>query len=112
MLPDTDGKGYWLVTSVGAVYAFGDAPFKGAPGATPSPITSAVHTLDGDGYWILTADGSLYAYAAAPKNFSLPVSGAGLLHITSSAVVTSAKSAPNKYHRGMRAGRFCVEEVG
>ena len=61
VLPDTTGKGYWLVTSVGAVYAFGDAPFEGAPGPTPSPITSAVHTLDGAGYWILTADGSIYA---------------------------------------------------
>jgi len=65
VLPDTTGKGYWLVTSVGAVYAFGDAPFEGAPGATPSPITSAVHTLDGAGYWILTADGSVYAYGDA-----------------------------------------------
>ncbi len=66
VLPDTTGKGYWLVTSVGAVYAFGDAPFEGAPGATPSPITSAVHTLDGAGYWILTANGSIYAYGDAP----------------------------------------------
>jgi hypothetical protein len=65
VLPDTTGRGYWLVTSVGAVYAFGDAPFEGAPGPTPSPITSAVHTLDGAGYWILTADGSIYAYGDA-----------------------------------------------
>ena len=66
VLPDADGRGYWLVTSVGDVYAFGDAPYLGAPGATPSPITSALHTLDGEGYWILTADGSVYAYGDAP----------------------------------------------
>jgi hypothetical protein len=76
VLPDTTGKGYWLVTSVGSVYAFGDAPFEGAPGPTPSPITSAVHTLDGTGYWILTADGSIYAFNA-PYLGSATTSGGG-----------------------------------
>src|ERR1039458_9029300 len=43
--------------------------------------------------------------AAAPKNFSFSESGAGLLYITISAVATSSKSAPYRYHRGMRERR-------
>ena len=65
VLPDATGAGYWLVTSVGNVYAFG-TPLPRRPRATPSPITSALATPDGGGYWILTADGSVYAYGDAP----------------------------------------------
>jgi hypothetical protein len=66
VLPDATGGGYWLVTSAGDVYAFGDATYFGAPGATPSPVTSAVRTPYGEGYWILLADGAIYAYGDAP----------------------------------------------
>ena len=31
----SDGKGYWLASADGGVFAFGDAPFEGSLGATP-----------------------------------------------------------------------------
>ena len=65
VVPDASGNGYWLVTQTGNVYAFGDAPFYGAPGNQGSPVTSAVRTADGGGYWVLLADGAVYAYGDA-----------------------------------------------
>ena len=59
------GNGYWLITQSGNVYAFGDAPFYGAPGNQGSPVTSAVRTADGHGYWVLLANGAVDAYGDA-----------------------------------------------
>ncbi len=53
------------MTATGNVYAFGDAPFFGAPGASSSPVTSAVPTADGGGYYVLHADGTVNAYGDA-----------------------------------------------
>ena len=44
--PTPPGNGYWVVTSTGAVYTFGDATNHGAPGPQSSAITSAVATSD------------------------------------------------------------------
>ena len=57
------GNGYWLVTSTGNVYTFGDAPYFGAPGH--GTVTSAVATPDGKGYWVLLSDGEVFAYGDA-----------------------------------------------
>ncbi len=108
VLPDTTGEGYWLVTSVGHVYAFGDALPLGSPGATPSPITSAVRAPDGVGYWILVADGAIYAYgdagyhggdtAAGPADPATavfaPSDGMGYWIVTADGAVASFGSAP------------------
>ena len=37
VVPDATGNGYWLITQTGNVYAFGDAPFYGAPGQPGLP---------------------------------------------------------------------------
>jgi hypothetical protein len=65
VIPDSTGNGYWLVTTSGNVYAFGDAVNLGAPGPQPWLITSAVATPDGRGYWILDSDGAVFAYGDA-----------------------------------------------
>jgi hypothetical protein len=118
VLPDATGRGYWLVTSVGAVYAFGDAPYEGAPGPTPSPITSAVHTLDGAGYLILTADGSIYAYGDAhylggtstaagtdpATAVFTPADDGGYWIVTANGAVTSFGTAPDE--GGMSGGHL------
>jgi hypothetical protein len=65
VVPDASGEGYWVVTSTGHVYAFGDAQFYGAPGAQLVPVTAAAGTPDGKGYWILFANGAVGAYGDA-----------------------------------------------
>ncbi len=62
--PTPDGKGFWLVTSCGEVYTFGDAQYYGN---TPQMMNRWVTgiatgpTVNGQtGYWIAGADGAVY----------------------------------------------------
>lgn len=68
------GKGYFTTTHDGAVYAFGDAKYKGGAnnagsgGGTALPsgrniISIAVCATDG--YWLLSDGGDLYAFGSA-----------------------------------------------
>jgi hypothetical protein len=75
-MPDASGKGYWLVTATGNVYAFGDAVKYGSPGPRSTPVTAAARTADGAGYWILYADGTVAAFGDAP-NFTGPIGAVG-----------------------------------
>jgi hypothetical protein len=70
VMADHTGNGYWVVTSTGAVYAFGDAAYYGGPGR--GTVTSAVATPDGKGYWILLGDGEVFAYGDAANLGSAP----------------------------------------
>ncbi len=77
-----DGRGYWIVTSNGSVYPYGDAYFYGSPGSGPPPaaghnIVSIVPTADGQGYWLCDASGVVRAYGDARQLPSLPASYAG-----------------------------------
>jgi hypothetical protein len=74
VMPDHSGDGYWVVTSTGHIYSFGDAPSLGAPDHV---TVSAVATPDGEGYWILLGDGRVFGYGDAdtlgspsPANFN------------------------------------------
>jgi hypothetical protein len=63
------GKGYFTTTRDGAVYAFGDAVFRG--GANEKNTLPAGRTIVGiaccanDGYWLLSSGGDLYSYGSA-----------------------------------------------
>jgi hypothetical protein len=63
------GNGYWIVKPDGAVYAFGDAQYKGAP--NNPPIVPAGHEIVGiagkgnDGYRIVASDGATFCYGSA-----------------------------------------------
>jgi hypothetical protein len=78
-VPDASGNGYWLITQTGNVYAFGDAPYYGAPGNQGTPVMSAVRTPDGGGYYILLASGAVYAYGDAVAHGG-PVGSLGALN--------------------------------
>jgi subtilisin family serine protease len=62
-----DGRGYWLVTAGGQVFAFGDARNYGSASKLhlSAPIVSLVSTTDGRGYWLLGRDGGVFAFGDA-----------------------------------------------
>ena len=59
----TSGQGYWLVTSSGTVYPFGNARSYG--NAPSTSITHMSATPSGRGYWLVDAAGHVYAFGAA-----------------------------------------------
>ena len=62
-----DGKGYWMVSSDGGVFTFGDAGFYGSTGglALNRPIVGMAPTPDGRGYWLVASDGGIFAFGDA-----------------------------------------------
>jgi hypothetical protein len=61
-----DGKGYWLVSSDGAVKAFGSAQFKGSMSGTRlnRPIVGMAADAVTGGYWLVASDGGIFAFDA------------------------------------------------
>jgi hypothetical protein len=64
MAVTADGKGYWLTSSTGNVYAFGDARDLGSPARATAPIVAVVDDPATSGYWLVGADGNVYPYGA------------------------------------------------
>lgn len=67
-----DGKGYWLWSSTGAVYAFGDAHFYGSClgprqcfGQQREYSEAFAATPDGKGYWLADSEGHVFAFGDA-----------------------------------------------
>ena len=65
------GRGYWLVASDGAVFAFGDArAFGSAPTRrqqpSSAPIVGIAPTADERGYWLVGRDGSVVRLRRRP----------------------------------------------
>ncbi len=63
----TGGLGYWLFSSSGGVFNFGDAPFKGSTGnlRLAAPVVGMAATADGEGYWLVAADGGVFSFGDA-----------------------------------------------
>ena len=63
----TGGLGYWLFSSSGGVFNFGDAPFKGSTGnlRLNAPVVGMAATADGAGYWLVAADGGVFNFGDA-----------------------------------------------
>ena len=61
------GEGYWLVTTGGAVHAFGDAVNHGslAGRRLNQAIVDIASVPDGSGYWLVAADGGIFAFGSA-----------------------------------------------
>ena len=74
MAPTADGRGYWLVASVGGFFAFGDAAFHGSTGSLVlnQPIVGMAPTPTGRGYWLVASDGGIFAFGDATFHGSDP----------------------------------------
>ena len=61
------GHGYWIVSSNGGVFTFGDASFHGSMGAVAlnAPIVGIGATPSGNGYWLVAADGGVFSFGDA-----------------------------------------------
>jgi len=61
------GGGYWTVTAIGAVYAYGDAPYFGGVNHVhlDHPIVGMAATPDGGGYWLVASDGGIFCFGDA-----------------------------------------------
>jgi hypothetical protein len=73
---------YWLTTSKGNVYNFGDAAWYGSTAGKnlPAPVVAMAPTPDGQGYWLTTSKGNVYNFgdaawygSTAGKNLPAPV---------------------------------------
>ena len=61
-----DGGGYWLASSTGRTYGFGNAWVSSAwPAHLNKPIVGVRPTPDGVGYWLYAADGGVFTYGDA-----------------------------------------------
>jgi hypothetical protein len=80
--------GYWLVSSDGAVSAYGGAATYGdmAGKRLNAPIVGIVAAPDGKGYWLVAKDGGVFAFGSARFYNSLP----GLHHPAAAPVVGMA----------------------
>ena len=59
------GNGYWTTTGDGAVYAFGDAVYKGnAMGKVTGEIIG-IAGKGNDGYWLFASDGGIFTFGSA-----------------------------------------------
>jgi len=61
------GGGYWLASSDGGIFSFGDAGFYGSEGGQHlnAPIVGIAPTADGGGYWLASSDGGIFSFGDA-----------------------------------------------
>ena len=62
-----NGGGYWVASSTGGVYPFGDAQSYGSMNGQPlnAPIVGMAATPSGEGYWLVASDGGVFNFGDA-----------------------------------------------
>ena len=87
MAPTPGGGGYWLASTDGGVFTFGDAGYVGSvPGQGIDrhvPVAGLLASPGGRGYWLVGRDGAVYTYGDAAflgslvgKRLAAPITGA------------------------------------
>src|SRR5579875_83575 len=69
MATTSDGKGYWIASSTGAVAACGDATNYGNG---PSDVAAIASSPAGNRYWLVTPSGAVFSYGGAPYHGGIP----------------------------------------
>jgi ribosomal protein L24E len=59
--------GYWIATSSGGIFAYGNAKYYGSTGGAHlnRPIVGMARTPSGHGYWLVASDGGMFAFGDA-----------------------------------------------
>ena len=65
IVPTFTRRGYWLLSSDGGVFAFGDAVFAGSAADRGERFVAMVPTSTGQGYRLVTEDGEAFAFGDA-----------------------------------------------
>ncbi len=67
MSASPSGRGYWLATATGEVFAFGDARWSGdaAKVVLARSVVAVAATPSGHGYWLIASDGGVFTYGDA-----------------------------------------------
>ena len=94
-----DCAGYLVVTTSGAVSAFGGAVLYGSLQGRHLNVVAIAVTPDSEGYWLLTTDGAVFAFGDA-KSYGAP----GSLSASAPAVGISATPDGKGYWVVTRAG--------
>jgi hypothetical protein len=94
MAPTADGHGYWLATTGGGIFSFGDAVAYGSLAAKhlPYQVVQVVATPSGRGYWLALSNGGVYSFGNASFHGSLAAE-----HMGPSVVAMAATSAGDGY---------------
>ena len=110
MASTPSGRGYWLASPSGGVFAFGDASFFGSLGGTRinQPIVGIAATPDGGGYWLVARDGGVFSFGNAAFHGST-----GNIHLTQPIVGVSATPSGHGYRFvGADGGVFSFGDAG
>lgn len=73
----SDRDGYWMVSSAGAVYAFGDATHYGNAPVGARPAVDIEPSPTGSGYWVVDDRGGVFAFGDAGFFGASPALNAG-----------------------------------
>ncbi|MHB1821495.1 MAG: hypothetical protein ACYCTL_02780 [Acidimicrobiales bacterium] len=86
------GKGYWIASSDGGIFNFGDAGFfdSMAGSGSSSPVVGMAATPDGRGYWLVGSNGGVFSFGDAGFYGSL-----GTLQVTPSSPVVGMAATPD-----------------
>jgi subtilisin family serine protease len=96
------GAGYWMLSTAGRIYAFGDAPGVGDPAGTLGASAADIEpNRSSTGYWIVDETGNVYAYNS-PYFGGVPT---GWLRPGETVTSLSATSSGNGYWIFTTAGR-------
>jgi hypothetical protein len=95
------GSGYWVVSSDGGVFTYGDAGFFGSLGGQRlnAPITDIIPTPTRQGYWLVASDGGIFSFGDAsffgsPASIGVKAPVVGMASTGEEATFTKQSAGP------------------